>query len=78
MRIIGRDLDITDSYTPPGAGYSLVAWTGGRARHCPLGITNTSILASLTVPSPGCYGFTYGGLFSSGAFTHRRAAAGRS
>jgi hypothetical protein len=65
MKIIGRDLDITDTYTPRGASYSLLAWTS----HGVLGITNTSTLASRTVRSPRRYGFTYGGLFSSGAFS---------
>ena len=65
VKIIGRDLDITDTYTPRGASYSLLAWTS----HGVLGITNTSTLASLTVRSPRRYGFTYGGLFSSGAFS---------
>jgi hypothetical protein len=70
VKIIGRDLDVIDVYTPPGAGYSLLAWTpAGCAQACPVGITNTSTLASLTVPSPNRYGFTYGGLFSSGAFS---------
>ena len=49
----------------PGARYSLLAWTSGGV----LGITNTSTLASLTVRSPNRYGFTYGGPFSSGAFS---------
>lgn len=65
VKIIGRDLDITDTYTPRDASYSLLAWTS----HGVLGITNTSTLASLTVRSPRRYGFTYGGLFSSGAFS---------
>jgi hypothetical protein len=65
VKIIGRDLDITDTYTPHGASYSLLAWTS----HGVLGITNTSTLASLTVRSPYRYGFAYGGLFSSGAFS---------
>ena len=69
VKIIGRDLDITDTYTPPGARYSLLAWSSGCLRRCLLGITNTSTLASVTVRSPGRYGFTYGGLFSSGAFS---------
>ncbi len=70
VKIVGRDLDVIDVYTPPGAGYSLLAWTpAGCARACPVGITNTSTLASLTVPSPNRYGFTYGGLFTSGAFS---------
>jgi hypothetical protein len=65
VKIIGRDLDIIDTYTPPGARYSLLAWTSGGV----LGITNISTLASLTVRSPNRYGFTYGGPFSSGAFS---------
>ena len=65
VKIIGRNLDITDTYTPHGASYSLLAWTS----HGVLGITNTSTLASLTVRSPRRYGFTYGGPFSSGSFS---------
>jgi hypothetical protein len=65
VKIIGRDRDITAAYTPRGASYSLLAWTS----HGVLKITNTSTLASLTVRSPLRYGFTYGGLFSSGAFS---------
>jgi hypothetical protein len=70
VKVIGRDLDVIDVYTPPGAGYSLLAWTPADCpQHCPVGIINTSTLASLTVPSPNRYGFTYGGLFTSGAFS---------
>jgi hypothetical protein len=70
VHIIGRDLDVIDAYTPPGARYSLLAWTPAGCRlACPVGITNTSTLASLTVRSPNRYGFTYGGLFTSGAFS---------
>ena len=65
VKIIGRDLDVIDTYTPRDASYSLLAWTS----HGVLGITNTSTLASLTVRSPCRYGFTYGGPFSSGAFS---------
>jgi hypothetical protein len=65
VKIIGRDLDIIDTYTPRDASYSLLAWTS----HGVLGITNASTLASLTVRSPRHYGFAYGGLFSSGAFS---------
>jgi hypothetical protein len=69
VKIIGRGLDVIDAYTPPGARYSLLAWTpAGCLQHCPVGITNTSTLASLTVRSPNRYGFTYGGLFTDGAF----------
>ena len=70
VKIIGRGLDVIDAYTPPGARYSLLAWTpAGCLQHCPVGITNTATLASLTVRSPNRYGFTYGGLFTSGAFS---------
>ena len=70
VKIIGRGLDVIDAYTPPGARYSLLAWTpAGCPRACPVGITSTSTLASLTVRSPNRYGFTYGGAFTSGAFS---------
>lgn len=70
VKVIGRDLDVIDAYTPPGARYSLLAWTpAGCQQHCPVGITNTSTLANLTVRTPNRYGFTYGGLFTSGAFS---------
>ena len=70
VKIIGRDLDIIDTYTPPGARYSLLAWTSADcAQHCPVAITNTSTQGRLTVRSPNRYGFTYGGPFSSGAFS---------
>jgi hypothetical protein len=69
LKIIGRDLSIVATFTPPGARYSLLAWTAGCAQRCRLGITNTSTLATVTVPSPNRYGFSYGGIFSSGAFS---------
>ena len=70
VHVIGRDLDVIDAYTPPGARYSLLAWTPAGCRlRCPVGITNTDTLASLTVRSPNRYGFTYGGPFTSGAFS---------
>jgi hypothetical protein len=70
VKIIGRGLDVIDAYTPPGARYSMLAWTpAGCQQHCPVRITNTSTLASLAVRSPDRYGFTYGGLFTSGAFS---------
>ena len=68
VKIIGRALDVLDAFTPPGARYSLLAWSSGCPR-CQLGITNTSTLARVTVRSQGRYGFTYGGPFSSGAFS---------
>lgn len=70
MKIIGHDLNVIDTYTPPGARYSLLAWTpAGCTQRCPLTITNTSTQGRLTVRSPNRYGLTYGGLFSSGAFS---------
>jgi hypothetical protein len=70
VKTIGRGLDVIDAFTPAGARYSLLAWTpAGCLQRCPVGITNTSTLASLTVRSPNRYGFTYGGLFTSGAFS---------
>ncbi len=70
VKTLGRGLDVIDAYTPPGAGYSLLAWTTtGCWQRCPVEITNTSTLARLTIRSPGRYGFTYGGLFTSGAFS---------
>jgi len=65
VTVIGRDLDVIDTWTPAGARYSLIAWTS----HGVLGITDTATRASLTVRSPGRYGFTYGGLFTRGAFS---------
>ena len=69
VKIIGGALDVLDTYTPLGASFSLLAWSGDCMRRCRLGIINTSTLASVTVRSPGRYGFTYGGLFSGGAFS---------
>lgn len=68
VKIIGHGLRVIGTYTAPGGRYSLLAWTGGCIKRChaiPLGITNTSTLARVTVPSPNRYGFTYdGGAFS--------------
>jgi hypothetical protein len=69
VRIIGQNLNVLGVYTPPGARSSLLAWTSGCAHGCTLGITNTSTMARVIVRSPDRYGFTYGGLFSSGAFS---------
>jgi hypothetical protein len=69
VKIIGRGIDVTDTYTPAGASYSLLVWTAGCRQRCRLGMTNTATLATLTVRSPGRYGFTYGGPFSAGAFS---------
>jgi hypothetical protein len=64
---LGPAMVIDDSYTPPGAGYSLIAWTPASCAgaNCPLKITNTATSATLTVPSPLHHGFTAGdGVFS--------------
>jgi hypothetical protein len=47
------------SYTPRGAGYSLLAWWPGNCRsvNCPIGITNTASLATVPVRSPFRRGF---------------------
>jgi hypothetical protein len=57
-------------HTPPGAGYSLVAWLPTCANHhrgagsrCSLAITNTRTGRTMNVHSPTRYGFT-GGAFS--------------
>ncbi|MDQ2874041.1 MAG: hypothetical protein M3Y33_04190 [Actinomycetota bacterium] len=62
LQIIGRDLDIIDTCTPPGARYSLLAWTSRGL----LGISSTATPASLNVRSRRRYGFTAGGLYTSG------------
>jgi hypothetical protein len=65
VKTIGHDLTLMDVYTPAGARHSLIAWTS----HGLLGITSTATMASMTVRSPGRYGFTYGGPFTRGAFS---------
>jgi hypothetical protein len=59
--------DVIGAYTPPGAGYSLLAWMPASCRFpvsCPIRITNTSTLSSRTLRSPLPYGFALGGAFS--------------
>jgi hypothetical protein len=70
IRIIGRGIEVFSTVTQPGSGYSLLAWTKNcPGRACRLGITNTATLATLTLATPGRFGFTYGGPFTSGAFS---------
>jgi hypothetical protein len=70
VRIIGRGLDVLDAYTAPGGRYSLLAWTpAGCVRRCPVGIINTATRSTVTVASRSPFGFSYGGLFTSGAFS---------
>jgi hypothetical protein len=59
--------DAISAYTPPGAGYSLLAWMPAACRFpvsCPIRITNTLTLASRTLHSPLRYGFALCGAFS--------------
>ena len=66
-RAIGNDVpNAIGAYTPPGAGYSLLAWIPAACKRlrCPIVITNTATLASRTVRSPLGYGFVLGGAFS--------------
>jgi hypothetical protein len=66
-RAIGNNVpNVVGTYTPPGAGYSLLAWIPASCRRllCNIMITNTATLASRTLRSPLRYGFVLGGAFS--------------
>jgi hypothetical protein len=66
-RAVGNAADsVIGAYTPPGAGYSLLAWMPASCQFpsCPITITNTTTLASRTLRSPLRYGFVLGGAFS--------------
>ncbi len=55
------------AYTPRRASYSLLAWMPASCRHplnCPIRITNTATLKSVTLRSPVGRGFALGGAFS--------------
>jgi hypothetical protein len=62
VRIMGRGpgAEVMADYTPPGARYSLLAWqpAGCPSGDCPVEITNTATLATVTVRSPLHHGFT--------------------
>jgi hypothetical protein len=66
VRPLGRAEGAIAAYTPRDAGYSLLAWMPASCRFpsCPIRITNTATLASLTVRSPLGHGFVLGGAFS--------------
>jgi hypothetical protein len=68
MTVLGRAVvnAAIGAYTPPGAGYSLLAWMPASCRFpsCPIKITNTATLASRTLRSPLRHGFVLGGAFS--------------
>ena len=71
VTVIGRAIgnyvpNAIGAYTPPGAGYSLLAWIPANCKRlrCPIEITNTATLASRTLRSPLGYGFVLGGAFS--------------
>ncbi len=65
--IIGRGPWVMAAYTPPGARYSLLAWERARCsagQNCPLKITNTGTLSTVTLRSPLHHGFAGGAAFS--------------
>lgn len=60
VRALARNASVViGSWTPRGAGHSLLAWEPGGCAiwRCPLKITNTSTMRTLTVRSPLRYGF---------------------
>jgi hypothetical protein len=67
IRPLGAGYVVDDIYTPHGARHSLIAWQSAScaAGNCPVRITNTATLATVTVRSPLRHGFTEGdGTFS--------------
>lgn len=67
--IIGRAVAVIDAYTPPGARSSLLAWVPADCllgSNCPIKITNTATLSTITIRSPRPGGFAMGGAFSPG------------
>jgi hypothetical protein len=67
VRVLGRGLAVIGSWTPPGAGHSLLAWlpaSGRLAGDCRLRITNTATWSTTRVRSPLNGGFAAGGAFS--------------
>ena len=64
VRVLSRTaFAVIGSWTPRGAGHSLLAWEPGGCAvwHCPLKITNTGTMRTLTVRSPLRYGFMISG-----------------
>jgi hypothetical protein len=60
VRVLSRTASVVmSSYTPRGARHSLLAWEPGGCGvwRCPLEITNTGTMRTLTVRSPLRYGF---------------------
>ena len=77
VTVIGLARAVIDAYTPPGAGYSLLAWLPAGCRPtegCPLTITNTATMAARTVRSPLPGGFAMGGAFSPAGSSGARLA----
>jgi hypothetical protein len=67
VRPLGEGYVVDEIYTPPGARHSLIAWRSAACGtgNCPIRITNTATLATVTVRSPLGHGFTDpGGAFS--------------
>jgi hypothetical protein len=61
VRIIGPGGgEVMAAYTPPGARHSLLAWQPAAclSGDCPIEITNTATMATVTVRSPLHHGFT--------------------
>jgi len=61
VRIIGRGgAVVMAAYTPPGGGYSLLAWQPAAclSGDCPIEITDTATMATVAVRSPLHHGFT--------------------
>jgi hypothetical protein len=73
VRPLGASVSVLTVYTPRNGRYSLVAWTpkctshAGLSSDCPLAITNTTTGRTLTVPSPGRWGFTSGAFSPDGS-----------
>ncbi len=68
VRELGTVWKVDNTYTPPGARNSLVAWLPGacglRQISCSLRITNTATLATWSVRNPLGNDFNWGGAFS--------------
>ena len=64
VKVISRgEYTVMGAYTPRGARYSLLAWqaSGCLTENCPIDITNTSSMTTVTVHSPLHHGFTISG-----------------
>jgi hypothetical protein len=67
VRAVGRDYQVIDAVSPPGARSSLLAWVPEScvpAQDCLMRITSAQTLSTRTVRSPLRHGFADGGAFS--------------